>query len=89
MPTAGFRPQTDIQREASDKEKSGVFTGAMQPTGQRRTHSDRIADYVLMTYGTGPLWPCRRTTTRLEIARKFNLPSRSSFNRRADDLKPE
>jgi leucyl-tRNA synthetase len=48
--------QTDIQREAADKEKSGVFTGgyAVNPVNGRRIPV-WIADYVLVTYGTGAI----------------------------------
>ncbi|TLN22482.1 leucine--tRNA ligase, partial [bacterium] len=48
--------QTDIQRESTDKEKSGVFTGgyAINPVNNERIPI-WIADYVLMTYGTGAI----------------------------------
>jgi leucyl-tRNA synthetase len=48
--------QTDIQREATDKEKTGVFTGgyAINPVNDQRIPV-WIADYVLMTYGTGAI----------------------------------
>ena len=46
--------QTDIQREALNKEKTGVFTGgyAINPVNGERIPV-WVADYVLMTYGTG------------------------------------
>lgn len=48
--------QTDIQREAIDKEKTGIFTGgyAINPVNQERIPV-WIADYVLITYGTGAI----------------------------------
>jgi leucyl-tRNA synthetase len=48
--------QTDIQREAADKEKTGVATGgyAINPVNQERIPI-WVADYVLMTYGTGAI----------------------------------
>ena len=48
--------QTDIEREAADREKSGVFTGsyAVNPVNGERIPI-WIADYVLMTYGTGAI----------------------------------
>ncbi|MCL4261345.1 MAG: class I tRNA ligase family protein, partial [Anaerolineales bacterium] len=48
--------QTDIQREAKDKEKTGVFTGgyAVNPVNEERIPI-WIADYVMMTYGTGAI----------------------------------
>ena len=51
--------QTDIEREALDKEKTGVFTGgyAINPVNDERIPV-WIADYVLMTYGTRGHSPC-------------------------------
>lgn len=48
--------QTDIQREALNKEKTGVFTGgyAINPVNDERLPV-WVADYVLMTYGTGAI----------------------------------
>lgn len=48
--------QSDIQREATDKEKTGVFTGgyAINPLNGKRIPI-WIADYVMMTYGTGAI----------------------------------
>ena len=50
------RARRDIQREATDKEKTGVFTGgyAINPVNGERIPI-WIADYVLMTYGTGAI----------------------------------
>jgi leucyl-tRNA synthetase len=48
--------QTDIQRAALNKEKTGVFTGgyAVNPVNDERLPV-WVADYVLMTYGTGAI----------------------------------
>jgi leucyl-tRNA synthetase len=48
--------QSDIDREAADKEKTGVFTGgyAINPVNGKQIPV-WIADYVLMTYGTGAI----------------------------------
>ena len=48
--------QTDIDREAAGREKSGVFTGAYaaNPVNEEKIPI-WIADYVLMTYGTGAI----------------------------------
>jgi len=48
--------QSDIQRGALDREKTGVFTGAyaVNPVNQERIPI-WIADYVLMSYGTGAI----------------------------------
>ncbi len=70
--------QSDIQREAADKEKTGVFTGgyAINPvTGERIPVW--IADYVLMTYGTGAIMAVPAHDQRdFEFARKFGLEIR-------------
>lgn len=67
--------QTDIQREATDKEKSGVFTGgyAINPVNGAQIPV-WIADYVLMTYGTGAIMAVPAHDQRdFEFARKFGL----------------
>ena len=68
--------QSDIQREAADKEKTGVFTGgyAINPVNQQRIPI-WIADYVLMTYGTGAIMAVPAHDERdFEFALKFGLP---------------
>jgi leucyl-tRNA synthetase len=68
--------QTDIQREAADKEKSGVFTGgyAVNPVNGARIPI-WIADYVLMTYGTGAIMAVPAHDVRdFAFALKFGLP---------------
>ena len=48
--------KSDLQRQELDKEKTGVFTGgyAINPVNQERLPI-WIADYVLMSYGTGAI----------------------------------
>jgi leucyl-tRNA synthetase len=68
--------QSDIQREASDKEKTGVFTGgyAINPVNGQRIPV-WIADYVLMTYGTGAIMAVPAHDERdFAFAIKFGLP---------------
>jgi leucyl-tRNA synthetase len=70
--------QTDIQREATDKEKTGVFTGgfAINPVNGERIPV-WIADYVLMTYGTGAIMAVPAHDQRdFEFARLFGLEVR-------------
>jgi len=70
--------QSDIQREATDKEKTGVFTGgyAINPVNDERIPI-WIADYVLMTYGTGAIMAVPAHDQRdFEFARKFGLEIR-------------
>ncbi len=68
----------DIQREAADREKTGVFTGAyaINPVNEEKIPI-WIADYVLMTYGTGAIMAVPAHDQRdFEFARKYNLPIR-------------
>jgi leucyl-tRNA synthetase len=68
--------QTDIQRGAADKEKTGVFTGAyaINPVNQARIPI-WIADYVLMSYGTGAIMAVPAHDERdFAFARKYELP---------------
>ena len=70
--------QTDIQREASDKEKTGVFTGgyAINPVNDERIPI-WIADYVLVTYGTGAIMAVPAHDQRdFEFAKKFGIEIR-------------
>ena len=70
--------QTDIEREALDKEKTGVFTGgyAINPVNDELIPV-WIADYVLMTYGTGAIMAVPAHDQRdFEFARKFDLEVR-------------
>jgi leucyl-tRNA synthetase len=70
--------QTDIQREAADKEKTGVWTGgwAINPVNGEKVPV-WIADYVLMSYGTGAIMAVPAHDHRdFEFARKYGLPIR-------------
>lgn len=70
--------QSDIDREALDKEKTGVFTGgyAINPVNGERIPI-WIADYVLMTYGTGAIMAVPAHDQRdFEFARKYRLEVR-------------
>ncbi|MFQ5616467.1 MAG: leucine--tRNA ligase, partial [Anaerolineales bacterium] len=67
--------QTDIEREALDREKTGVFTGgyATNPVNGARIPI-WIADYVLMTYGTGAIMAVPAHDQRdFEFAHKYGL----------------
>jgi len=68
--------QSDIQRGAVDKEKTGVFTGgyAVNPVNQARIPI-WIADYVLMSYGTGAIMAVPAHDERdFAFAKKYDLP---------------
>jgi leucyl-tRNA synthetase len=68
----------EIARTATDKEKTGVFTGgyAINPVNDERIPI-WIADYVLMTYGTGAIMAVPAHDERdFEFAKKFGLEIR-------------
>jgi len=68
--------QSDIEREAVDKEKTGVFTGgyAVNPVNNERIPI-WIADYVLMSYGTGAIMAVPAHDERdFAFAKKYDLP---------------
>jgi len=70
------RGESEEQRTAEDKEKTGVFTGAyaINPVNGERIPI-WIADYVLMGYGTGAIMAVPAHDQRdFEFAKKFNLP---------------
>ncbi len=70
--------QTDIQREATDKEKTGEFIGAyaVNPVNGERIPI-WIADYVLSTYGTGAIMAVPAHDQRdFEFARKYGIDVR-------------
>ena len=79
---------SEIQREATDKEKTGVFTGgyAINPMNGERIPI-WIADYVLMTYGTGAIMAVPAHDQRdFEFARKFGIEVRVVIQ--PDDMEP-
>ena len=68
--------ETEIDRLSTEREKSGVFTGgfAINPVNGARIPV-WIADYVLMTYGTGAIMAVPAHDERdFEFALKFGLP---------------
>ncbi|MCL4179514.1 MAG: leucine--tRNA ligase [Verrucomicrobia bacterium] len=71
--------RSDRERTDLAKEKTGVFTGAyaFNPANGERIPV-WIADYVLLSYGTGAIMAVPAHDTRdLEFARAFNLPIRT------------
>ncbi len=70
--------KTDIEREDATRDKTGVFTGAhaVNPVNDERVPI-WIADYVLMTYGTGAIMGVPAHDQRdFEFAQKYHLPIR-------------
>ncbi len=72
------RKLTDIERQSTDREKTGVFLGryAINPVNDERIPV-WAADYVLPDYGTGAIMAVPAHDQRdLDFARKFELPVR-------------
>jgi leucyl-tRNA synthetase len=68
--------KSDLERTELAKEKTGVFTGAyaINPVNGEKIPI-WIADYVLISYGTGAIMAVPAHDTRdFEFATKFNLP---------------
>jgi leucyl-tRNA synthetase len=68
--------ETEIERMSTEREKTGVFTGgyAINPFNGERVPI-WIADYVLVTYGTGAIMAVPAHDERdFEFARKYGLP---------------
>ncbi|OGU54868.1 MAG: leucine--tRNA ligase, partial [Ignavibacteria bacterium RBG_13_36_8] len=71
-----IKSMTEIDRTSTTKEKTGIFTGAyaINPVTNKKIPI-WIADYVLMTYGTGAIMAVPGQDERdWEFAEKFNLP---------------
>jgi len=72
------RRLTEIERSSTVKEKTGIFTGAyaINPVNNEKIPI-WIADYVLLTYGTGAVMAVPGHDQRdFEFAKEFNLPIR-------------
>ena len=70
--------QTEIERTSTEKEKTGVFIGAyaINPINNEKIPI-WIADYALITYGTGAVMAVPAHDERdFEFATKFELPIR-------------
>ena len=68
--------KTELERQAEGREKTGVFTGAfaVNPTSGS-TIPIFVADYVLMSYGTGAIMAVPAHDQRdFEFAQEFELP---------------
>ena len=68
--------ETEIERQATDRTKTGVFTGAYAVNPVNGANIPIwIADYVLMGYGTGAIMAVPAHDQRdFEFARKFDIP---------------
>lgn len=74
--------KSDMERTDLNKDKTGVFTGAfaINPVNQKPIPI-WIADYVLMSYGTGAIMAVPGGDERdFEFAQKFELPITQTYN---------
>ena len=72
----GCASKSDLERGDLNKDKSGTFTGAyaINPVNNQKIPV-WIADYVMMSYGTGAIMAVPAHDTRdFEFATKFDLP---------------
>ena len=72
------RKETEIERLSTEREKTGVATGgfAINPVNGEKIPI-WVADYVLVTYGTGAIMAVPGHDERdFEFARKYDLPIR-------------
>ncbi len=79
--------ESEIERTATNKEKTGVFTGAfaINPVNGEKVPI-WIADYVLLSYGTGAVMAVPGHDERdFEFATKFELPIRKVILKPGDD----
>jgi leucyl-tRNA synthetase len=70
------RNKTDVERQETNREKTGVFTGAyaVHPLTKQKIPI-WTADYVLAGYGTGAIMAVPGEDARdIEFAKKFDLP---------------
>ncbi len=79
---------SDIDRQSTVKEKTGVWTGAY---AINPVNGDKvpvwISDYVLISYGTGAVMAVPAHDTRdFEFAKKFNIPIRVVINPEGKEL---
>src|SRR5260221_11223965 len=82
------RKLTDIERQSTDREKTGVFLGryAINPVNGERIPV-WAADYVLPDYGTGAIMAVPAHDQRaLDFAKAFGLPVRVALQLDLPDL---
>ena len=83
--------ESDFERQDVARAKTGVFTGgyAINPVNGERLPI-WVADYVLMTYGTGAIMAVPAHDQRdFEFARRFNLPLRMVVQPADRELDPD
>lgn len=83
--------ETEIDRQAEGREKTGVFTGAYATNPVNgEAIPIWIADYVLMGYGTGAIMAVPAHDGRdFDFARKFGLPIVPVYQEPGQDVRGE
>jgi len=68
--------ETEIERQSTEKERDGVFTGAYAVNPMNGADVPIfVADYVLLSYGTGAIMAVPGHDARdFDFAKKYNLP---------------
>lgn len=71
--------KSDIERQETDREKTGVFTGAyaINPANNEKLPV-WIGDFVLAGYGTGAIFGDIHDERDFEFIQKFNIPAKVS-----------
>ena len=83
--------KTDVQRESVNRVKTGVFTGgyAINPVNKERIPV-WVADYVLITYGTGAIMAVPAHDERdFEFARKYGIEVRPVIHDPKESVTPD
>jgi len=74
------RKETDIERTAEGREKTGVFTGAY---AINPINGDKIpvwiADFVLVHYGTGAVFADAHDERDFEFAKKYDIELKTTL----------
>ncbi len=76
---ARTKTKSDIERQETEKEKTGVFTGAyaVNPANDEKLPI-WIGDFVLGNYGTGAIFGDIHDERDFEFIEKFNIPAKVS-----------
>lgn len=74
------KKETDIERTAEDREKTGVFTGcyAINPIN-KEVIPVWIGDFVLVHYGTGAVFGDAHDTRDFMFGKKYKIPLRTTI----------
>jgi leucyl-tRNA synthetase len=81
------KKKTDMQRTELNKDKNGVFTGAyaINPASGEKMPI-WIADFVLITYGSGAVFADAHDERDFEMAKKYKIPLKVSIRPESDEL---